>query len=94
MKRVHEGLYMETKEVNLNGKKVKSDFEVYKIRMPDPKDPKNLVETPLWGWRSSKIKLYPNDVFESKKDAIESMEQACTIGFKSLPVQATMLAIY
>lgn len=82
MKRINEGLYTEEKEVTVNGRPEVAEFRVYKVE-----------GSPYWAFDCPKLNILGQNVFEKKSEAMEAMEIATKIGFKTMPVKAMMLAI-
>jgi hypothetical protein len=93
MKRINEGMYVEEVEVSVNGNPQTAEFRVFRVKAPDPKNPQKVVETLLWAYDCPSLNVLANHVFESKAEAMESMYEACKIGFRTVPIKATMLAI-
>ncbi len=93
MKRELSGMYKETREVMVDGRKIMAEFHCFRIRIENPQKRGDYIESPLWSWTCPKLHIMPSDVFDHKKDALESMEKAVEIGFRTLPVKAMGLAI-
>ncbi len=93
MQKINAGLYKERKSVTIDGKSVDAEFQVYKLKDKDPKNPKRFIELPIWAWDCPELKILPTDVYEHKKDAISAMNRSCDFGFKTVNMQAVMLAI-
>jgi hypothetical protein len=93
MKRIHEGLYTEEKTVSFNGRKVAAEFRVFRVKLEDPKNPKETIDSPFWSIDCPKLKILGQNVFEKKQDAMDELERICMIGFKTMPVTTTCLAI-
>lgn len=93
MRRINEGMYTKEMEILVNGKKEIAEFRVFKVNAPHPKNPQKVIQTPLWSFDCPKFNVLGTGIFEKKAYAMEAMEEACKIGFRTMPVKATMLAI-
>ncbi len=87
MKRIAESESMYHKEIDvmIDGKRKKATFRVFKVQ----DSMNNLL--PFWGWDCPSIGLVTRDVFETKREAIEHMEESIKIGFKTLPIKSVTL---
>lgn len=82
MKRVNEGMYVEDVNVYINNKPEIAEFRVFRVQ-----------DTPFWSYDCPKLNILARDVYEKKSEAIQAMQDAVKIGFKTVPVKALMLAI-
>lgn len=92
MRRINSGLYTETRTVQIDGKEVKAEFQVFKIKAKDPKNPKKEKTLPLWSWDCPSQKILTRDVYDKKQEAMKALDRACGIGFKNVSLNAVMLA--
>ncbi len=93
MRRINSGLYTERRTVIFDGKPVEAEFRVFKIKAKDPNDPKKTKELPLWSYDCASLKILARDVYEKKMEAMNALDQSCRIGFKTVPIHTTMLAV-
>lgn len=93
MRRINSGLYTETRSVMVDGKEVQAEFQVFKIKTTDPKNPKKEKTLPLWSWDCPPLKILTRDVYGKKQEAMNALDRACGIGFKNVSLNAVMLAV-